>query len=93
MMDSNQGFRLPTLLKAASLSKSTYYFEIGKPDMDAKNREAIELIQAIFKENKRRYGVRRVTIELNSRLREKCKDRATAVNHKKVQRIMGRLGL
>ena len=45
MMDSNQGFRLPTLLKAASLSKSTYYFEIGKPDMDAKNREAIELIQ------------------------------------------------
>lgn len=93
MMDSNQGFRLPTLLKAASLSKSTYYFEIGKPDMDAKNREAIELIQAIFKENKRRYGVRRVTIELNSRLREKYKDRATAVNHKKVQRIMGKLGL
>lgn len=77
-MDSSQGFRLPTLLKAASLSKSTYYFEIGKPDMDAKNQEAIELIQTIFKENKRRYGVRRVTIELNSRLREKYKDKATA---------------
>lgn len=92
-VDSGQGFRLPTLLKAASPSKSTYYFEIGKPDADAKNREAIKLIQAIFEENKGRYGVRKVTMELNARLRERHKGKAAAVNHKKVQRIMEKLGL
>ena len=61
MIDSKLGFRLSTLLKAASLSRSTYYFEINKPDLDIKNQEIIDIIQSIFKENKSRYGVRRIT--------------------------------
>ncbi|MDY6430974.1 MAG: IS3 family transposase [Bacilli bacterium] len=85
MIDSKLGFRLSTLLKAASLSRSTYYFEISKPDLDIKNQEIIDIIQSVFKENKSRYGVRRITAELNNQ--------GIAINHKKVQRIMNKFGL
>ena len=40
------GFRLPILLKAASLPRSTYYFEVGKPDPDGKNADVIEEIRS-----------------------------------------------
>ena len=73
------------MLKAASLSKSTYYFENNKPDIDIKNEELIEKIKDIFKENKKRYGVRRVTAELHNQ--------GIVVNHKKVQRIMNKFEL
>ena len=83
MIDSKLGFRLSTLLKAASLSRSTYYFEISKPDLDIKNQEIIDTIQSIFKENKSRYGVRRITAELGNK--------GYKINHKKVQRLMNKL--
>ena len=73
------------LLKAASLPRSTYYFEINKTDFDIKNTNIVELIQKIFKENKNRYGVRRVVAELHNF--------GYKVNHKKVQRIMNKFGL
>ena len=79
------GFRLPILLKAASLPRSTYYFEVGKPDPDGKNADVIEEIRSIFAENRSRYGVRRIAAEL--------RNRGFAVNHKKVQRLMAKLGL
>jgi len=85
MINSIQGFKLSTLLKAASLSRSTYYFEINKPDLDIKNQEVIDIIQSIFKENKSRYGVRRITAELHNQ--------GIVINHKKVQRLMNKLGL
>lgn len=85
MIDSKLRFRLSTLLKAASLSRSTYYFEINKPDLDIKNQEIIDIIQSIFKQNKSRYGVRRITAELVNR--------GYKINHKKVQRLMNKLGL
>lgn len=44
-----------------------------------------ELIQSIFEENNRNYGYRRIRLEL--------KNRGFKVNHKKVQRIMNKLGL
>ena len=73
------------MLKAASLPRSTYYFEVGKPDPDGKNADIIEEIRSIFAENKSRYGVRRVAAELRNRGR--------GINHKKVQRLMAKLGL
>lgn len=73
------------MLEAASLSRSTYYFEINKLDIDIKNEELIEKIQNIFFENKKRYGVRRITAEL--------RNQEITINHKKVQRIMNKLGL
>ena len=74
------------LLEAAKLPRSTYYFEIGKPDHDElKNKELIDEITSIFNEHKGKYGVRRIYHELINR--------GFTVNHKKIQRLMNKLGL
>lgn len=73
------------LLSAAGLSKSTYYYEAKRRDFDAKNSDLIKAIEERFGAAKGRYGVRRVTAELRSL--------GFAVNHKKVQRLMAKLGL
>lgn len=53
---------------------------IGNP-----NQELEERIQSIFEKNDGNYGYRRIYLEL--------KNKNITVNHKKVQRIMGKLGL
>ena len=73
------------MLKATSLPKSTYYFEISKTDKDIKNREIINQIEEIFDKNKGRYGFRRITAGL--------RNNGYLVNHKKVSRLMSKLGL
>ena len=81
-----KGHRLNDLLDAIGLSRSTYYYELNKTDMvNERNTELSSEIVAIFNENKKRYGVRRVHHELLNR--------GFQVNHKRVQRIMNRLGL
>ena len=45
----------------------------------------MELIQNIFYENKQRYGFKRITAEL--------RNRGYLINHKKVLRLMSKLGL
>ena len=68
------------------MARSTYYFEINKTDPVAiRNEELLLVIKKIFVENKGRYGVRRVYMEL--------KNRGYNVNHKRVQRLMKVLGL
>ena len=68
------------------LSRSTYYYEIGKTDkIQERNADITSKIESIFQEHKGRYGVRRVCQELAWR--------GFPVNHKRVQRIMHRLGL
>ena len=68
------------------LSKSTYYYEIGKTDkVQERNKDITSKIAAIFHEHKGRYGVRRVHQELLNR--------DVQINHKRVQRIMNLLGL
>ena len=69
----------------ASLPRATYYFELNKPDKDIKNKKIMELIQNIFYENKQRYGFKRITAEL--------RNRGYLINHKKVLRLMTKLGL
>ena len=62
------------------MARSTYYFEINKTDPVAiRNEELLLVIKKIFVENKGRYGVRRVYMEL--------KNRGYNVNHKRVQRL------
>ena len=73
------------LLKISGLSKSTYYYTLSKNDKDDKNKEIIEKIKEIFLYHKERYGYRRITLEL--------RNQGYNVNHKKVYRIMGKLGL
>lgn len=81
-----EGYTLKYLLEAIDLSKSTYYYEIEKTDkVQERNIDLSSKIVAIFRENKGRYGVRRVHQELVNR--------GFPVNHKRVQRIMNQLGL
>ena len=81
-----EGHPLKYLLEAMGLSKSTYYYEIGKTDkVQERNIDVSSEIVAIFNENKGRYGVRRVHQALLKR--------GFQVNHKRVQRIMNQLGL
>ncbi len=67
------------------MSKSVYYYTLSKIDKDDKNEEIIEKIKEIFDNNKERYGYRRITLEL--------RNQGYKVNHKKVYRIMFKLGL
>ncbi|KKI92549.1 transposase, partial [Bacillus sp. SA1-12] len=55
--------------------------------MKKKNPDHVleETVQSIFDENNGNYGYRRIKLEL--------KNRGSKVNHKKVQRIMNKLGL
>ena len=76
---------LTDLLSAAGLSKSTYFYEAKRRDFDAKNAGLIEEIKEVFDSSKGRYGVRRVAAGLRSL--------GVVVNHKKVQRLMAKLGL
>ena len=68
------------------MARSTYYFEIGKKDRVSIRNEALaQEIESIFAHHKKRYGVRRVHRELINR--------GLSVNHKRVQRLMHRMGL
>ena len=81
-----EGHRLNDLLDAIGLSRSTYYYELGRTDkVEERNAELSSEIAVIFNENRKRYGVRRVHHELLNR--------GLQVNHKRVQRIMNQLKL
>lgn len=70
----------------ASLPRSTYYFEKSKHDVDeVKNKHICGLISEIFHEHKGRYGFRRIQAEL--------RNRGEIVNHKKIIRLMKKMGL
>ena len=58
---------------------------MSKTDKDDKNKEIIDKIKEIFINNKERYGYRRITLEL--------RNKGYNVNHKKVYRLMVKLGL
>ena len=72
-------------LKISGLAKSVYYYTLSKKNKDDKNKEIIDKIKEIFNNNQERYGYRRITLEL--------KNQGYNVNHKKVYRIMVKLGL
>ena len=81
-----EGHRLNDLLDAIGLSRSTYYYELGRTDkVEERNAELSSEIAVIFNESRKRYGVRRVHHELLNR--------GFQVNHKRVQRIMNQLKL
>ena len=73
------------LLKISGLSKSTFYYTLTKNDKGDKNKEIIDKIKEIFFYHKERYGYRRITLEL--------RNQGYNVNHKKVYRLMVKLGL
>ena len=77
---------LSELLSAAEMAKSSYFYESKRPDFDEKNKGIAERIASAFGASDGRYGVRRVCAAVNE-------GRERKVNHKKVQRLMAKMGL
>ena len=76
---------MPVLLKAAGLSRSTFYYQAKVLEAGDKYAELKSSIKAVYERHRGRYGYRRITAEL-------CQT-GQAVNHKTVQRLMKGLGL
>ncbi|WP_372419853.1 IS3 family transposase [Lactobacillus delbrueckii] len=67
------------------ISRSNYYYQTHKPDKDSGNQKLMDRIKEIFLEHSRRYGYRRIYGQLRREVYE--------INHKKVQRLMQKMGL
>lgn len=80
-----QKYPLKDLLLLAELPRSTYYYYISKHENSARYQQVKQEILKIFKENKGRYGYRRITAAL--------REKSIIVNHKVVQKLMKQLGL
>lgn len=78
-------YPLSILLKVSKVKRSTYYHVISSRDKDLKNDELMNKIIEIYYSNKKRYGYRRITLEL--------KNKGYLVNHKKLKRLMNKMGL
>ena len=73
------------MLEFFKIAKSTYFYTINTYSKVDEDIELKDEISSIFKENKSRYGYRRITLEL--------RNRGIIVNHKRVKRVMSTLGL
>lgn len=78
-------YPLVVLLDISGLKRSTYYYTLNKLDKDTKNDDIMNTIIDIYYVHKARYGYRRITLELINR--------GYIVNHKKVKRLMSKMGL
>ncbi|MFD2367872.1 IS3 family transposase [Pseudoduganella sp. GCM10020061] len=85
VQELRQVFPLAGLLKLASLSRSTFYYQVNAMQADDKLAVLKQSISAAFHHHKGRYGYRRVTAML--------RQKGTQVNHKTVQRLMQEMGL
>src|SRR5699024_697938 len=78
-------FKLKDVLHLVGIPESSYHYHIKMMKKDNPNQALEDLIQSIFDEHNGNYGYRRIHLEL--------RNRGYKVNHKKVQRIMKKLGL
>lgn len=67
------------------MARSTFYYYLKRMKQPDKYAGPKEVIKQIFRENKGRYGYRRITAEMHNRGYE--------INHKTVQKLMRRCGL
>lgn len=73
------------MLKYAGVARSTSYYQLKRMKTKDKHETVKEDILKIYHENKGRYGYRRITLAL--------RHLGYFINHKKVQRLMGCLGI
>lgn len=78
-------FPLELLLDILRLACSTYYYQLKQLKCKDKNQSVKEEILVIYQEHHGNYGYRRIQLEL--------RNRGFLVNHKKVQRLMKKMGL
>ena len=67
------------------LPRSDYYYWKNRIDPDTKNSDLMNAITAIYTDNHKRYGYRRITLQL--------KNEGWTINHKTVKRLMSKLKL
>ena len=67
------------------LPRSDYYYRKNRIDPDTKNSDLMDAITTIYTVNHKRYGYRRITLQL--------KNEGWTVNHKAVKRLMSKLNL
>ncbi|WP_199860672.1 IS3 family transposase, partial [Oceanobacillus damuensis] len=78
-------FKLKDVLQVVGIPESSYHYHIKMMKKENPDQDLEVLIQSIFNEHNGNYGYRRIHLEL--------RNRGYKVNHKKVQRIMKKLGL
>lgn len=76
-----QQHKLATLLAAAGLARSTFYYQRRVLQHPGRERQMKERIQDIYNRHRGRYGYRRIIMELRKKVKQ-------AVNSKRVQRLM-----
>ena len=77
-------FPLSALLKAAKMSRSTFYYQRSH-EKDWQNKDVMFQIKKIFNKHHGNYGYRRITCVL--------RHNGIIINHKKVKRLMKAMGL
>lgn len=77
--------KITILLEVAGIARSTFYYHVKQMERPDKYAVIKQEISAIYEENRRRVGYRRITLELHNR--------GYCINHKTVQRLMRELGL
>ncbi len=85
MYESRHKYALNKMLDFFKIAKSSYFYTIKTFDSIDPDKAIKDVIEAIFKDNKQRYGYRRITLEL--------KNKGYTINHKRVKRLMKALGL
>ena len=78
-------FSVSHLLKATGLPKSVYYYHCKTLGAVCGDTGLKTQIEALYHQHKGRYGYRRITLALRLT--------GAVINHKRVQRLMGELGL
>lgn len=78
-------FSIQHLLKATGLAKSVYYYHCKALKQASPDKALLAQIAQLYHEHKGRYGYRRITTSLRLS--------GVSINHKRVQRLMGELGL
>lgn len=73
-------YPLNILFRILAISKSSYYYTRKAVNKENKDITIKSCIKTIYHKNKRRYGYRRITLEL--------KNQRIFVNHKRVKRLM-----
>jgi putative transposase len=76
---------MAALLKAASLARSTFYYQLNVLAAGDRHADLKTRIKAVYERHKGRYGYRRITASI--------RQTGQSVNHKTVQRLMGQLKL
>jgi transposase InsO family protein/transposase-like protein len=74
-----------SIVSLPNLPRSDYYYWKNRTDPDTKNSELMDAITSIYEDNHKRYGYRRITLQL--------KNEGWTVNHKTVKRLMSKLNL